>query len=327
MNLVALPARPYFKPWWRITREAARVSFHYGAETVVCEGQDAVSLLPRVVEFLDGRHSAEQIAAELPPAVRPLLGEALELFARHGLLLDGPPAGDDGPLEVRDALRFIAATQPGTTAPGQGAAALARLRAGIVGSSLVGAELARVLERLGAVAEPLAWDVPAEAQRFCDVVVAAPAAHELAELPEWNRRALAAGTTWLQVLPFDGSFAAVGPLYIPGETACYECFLHRRAANAADAAQFWAMQDTPAAYPSALPVDVALAGLTGLALLRWHLARDPALPGTFTALTIGGEVALSSHTVYRVPRCRACATVTLTAPVWPWFGEAGPWNG
>lgn len=324
MSLGELPPTPYLKPWWRITREAARVSFHYGADTIVCEGKDAVAVLPRVAELLDGRRSPERIAAELPPAARPLLGEALEFFARHGLLLAGPPV--DAPAEAREALHFVAATQPGASRLAEDAAALARLRVGIAGSSPAGTEVARVLERLGAAAEPVAWSAPVATYQGCDVIVVAPTAHELPELPEWNRQALTAGTIWLQVLPFDGAFAAVGPLYVPGETGCYECFLHRRAANVENAALFWAMQDTPAPYPSALPVDVALAGLIALALLRWHLRRDAGLPGTFTALEVAGEVGLSSHTVYRVPRCGACAAVEQVAPVWPWFEEAGPWN-
>ena len=85
------------------------------------------------------------------------------------------------------------------------------------------------------------------------------------------------------------------------------------------------MQETPAAYPSPLPVEMTLAGLTTLALLRWHLRRDPGLPGSFLALEINGEIALSNHVVYRVPRCKACASVHRVAPVLPWF-EARAWS-
>ena len=107
------------------------------------------------------------------------------------------------------------------------------------------------------------------------------------------------------MLPFDGRFAAIGPLYIPGETACYECFRHRRAANITYAPQFWAMQETPA---------------------PWHLRNDAGIPGNFQSLEFGGDITLGSHIVYRVPRCTACGSVEGVAPVLPWFEEVVQWS-
>ena len=64
-----------------------------------------------------------------------------------------------------------------------------------------------------------------------DLAVVAPSGDEMPLLPDWNVRALETGTAWLQVLPFDGSLAAVGPIYVPHESACYECYRLRRSAN------------------------------------------------------------------------------------------------
>ena len=54
---------------------------------------------------------------------------------------------------------------------------------------------------------------------------------ELEELDSWNRAANESGARWLPVLPYDGRFASVGPLVVPGQSCCYECVLRRRAAN------------------------------------------------------------------------------------------------
>ena len=35
-------------------------------------------------------------------------------------------------------------------------------------------------------------------------------------------------TPWSQVLPFNGRFAAIGPLFVPGQTCCAACFEQRR---------------------------------------------------------------------------------------------------
>ena len=64
-----------------------------------------------------------------------------------------------------------------------------------------------------------------------DLAIVAPSTDEVPLLPDWNVRALETGTVWLQVLPFDGSLAAVGPIYVPHESACYECYRLRRSAN------------------------------------------------------------------------------------------------
>ena len=321
MSAVTIPRTPYLKPWWRITREAARLTFHYGDNAILCEGK-AAALLPRVLALLDGLHTADEIAAQLGPNSRAFVDNALALFATHDLLIEGPPVPDEVPGELRDAVHFVAATQPWSTRLSDDSAALSALRVGVIGASRAALEVVRTLVELGTSADPLAWETPADALARTDVVVVAPSPAELPQLSAWNALALDARVTWLQVLPFDGRFASIGPLYVPGETGCYECFQYRRAANISYATQFWAMQSTPAPYPTALPVDLTLAGLVSLFLLRWHLRADPSLPGNFQALEINGEVTLGSHTVYRVPRCKACASVERVAPVLPWFEES-----
>lgn len=322
MSVATIPQTPYLKPWWRITREAARMTFHYGDDAILCEGK-AAAVLPRVLPLLDGHHTVDDIVAELGPNTRGFVDNVLTMFAGKGMIIEGPPVADDVPADQRNALHFVAATQPWPTSLSDDGAKLGTLRVGIAGNSDTAAEIARVLRRIGTAAETIGWNAPGEQLERVDVVIVAPSAAELPELTAWNALALAARTTWLQVLPFDGRFAAIGPLYIAGETGCYECFQHRRAANIPYSDQYWAMQSTPAPYPSALPVDVTLAGLVSLFLLRWQLRADANLPGAFHALEINGEVAITSHVVYRVPRCKACSTVEQVAPVLPWFEESG----
>lgn len=317
---------PLLKPWWRISYEATRVIFQYGDDVIVCEGKGAAFIVPRIVPLLDGEHNVDAIIAVLGAHTEPFVRKLLELFVTREMLIEGPPVPAGASVAARDAVHFVAATIPRYTALAADAANLAGLRAGIVGSSVAAAEAARSLTSLGATARVFGWEPARSDLEAVDLVLVAPTAAELPELAQWNERALAARATWFQVLPFDGRFAAIGPLYIPGETACYECFRHRRAANITYAPQFWAMQETPAPYPSALPLEQTLAGLATLSLLRWHLRNDAGIPGNFQSLEFGGDITLGSHIVYRVPRCTACGSVEGVAPVLPWFEEVVQWS-
>jgi bacteriocin biosynthesis cyclodehydratase domain-containing protein len=310
---------PYLKPWWRVTYEATCVTFHYGEQLVSCHGRAAIVLFPTLLPLLDGRHALDEVVGALGPVAAPAIRKALELLASRDLLIDGPSIADEIPAPVRDTVHFMAATRRMTRPMPADADRLTRLRVGVVGSSGTAREIARSLKAVGAKAHALAWTVPAQAIAACDLVVVAPSAAELPLLLDWNGRALRENTHWLQVLPHDGRFASVGPLYVPGETCCYECFCYRRASNVEYASEFWAMQTTAAPYPSTLPLELMLAGLVTLAVLRWHLRADEALPGQFQALEIGSDVTLSTHLVYRVPRCTACSTVGTVAPPLPWF--------
>jgi hypothetical protein len=49
----------------------------------------------------------------------------------------------------------------------------------------------------------------------------APSPADLPRLDSWNELALARGIRWLQVLPPNGRFAALGPLFVPDETSTH----------------------------------------------------------------------------------------------------------
>jgi bacteriocin biosynthesis cyclodehydratase domain-containing protein len=151
------------------------------------------------------------------------------------------------------------------------------------------------------------------------LAIVAPDAAELPSLSDWNEAALAARAPWLVVLPFDGRFAAVGPLFVPGETACYECYRIRRASNLAYPEEFWLLEQSRRPRPVAPALVSAVAGVAALVAMRWLVDRDAALPGLLAALEPGGFPTLSTHHVYRVPRCPACSETERVALAAPWF--------
>lgn len=316
MTELDVPALPYLAPWYRVATGVGKVVIEYGQRIVCLEGGAAERLLPVLLPLLDGTRTVAEIVVLLGEPVRPAIEHALGELVKHGLLRGGPPLADDVPRPVGGVAELIAALRPGNAPIGDAATALAACRVGVVGGGGAGVEVARLL-RMSAVEVERAERV----ETGFDLVVCAPAPGELPRLPELNEQALAARQPWLQILPFDGRYAAVGPLYLPGDTACYECFRLRRVANLEACDELALLERAPATYPSAPAVDAVLAGLAVQLALHWLALGDHYAPAAFYAFELLPTLSLDVHHVHRVPRCRACSDVEDVAPPLPWYKE------
>ena len=310
-----VPERPLLKPWYRLAVEDDRIVLEYAQSAVVFNGAATGRLLPALLPLLDGEHSFGDLVATLGEPAAPAIEQALELLAGHRLLTSSLPAGAD------DTLRFLLATDRRGADPADLAASVGHARVALAGSAGIGEELARVL-RCSGIRRIEHGSLSERPSGTPEIVVAAPAAEELHELDEWNRQCLSEGTTWLALLPCDGRVAPVGPLFVPGETACYDCFRIRRASTCGYAQEFWSLEGSPAEAPDALPLRRAVAGIAGWVILRWLVGRDASLPGVVHALEIGSSLALAAHHVWRVPRCPSCSDTSGVAPPAPWFDGA-----
>jgi len=228
--------------------------------------------------------------------------DVVRLLRPEGVVVEGPPVADE------EALREAAL---GRLAPSLAAHRLSRARVTLVGSGPLAEEAARVLPGRVRRAD---WDAPPRAE----IAVVAPSAMELPELAEWNERRVADGTTWLLVLPFNGRFATVGPLFVPGETCCHRCFVLRRASALPDPADFLALDLVRAAYPLGRSLAAALGGLASALASRWIARRDGAIAGAFFALELDDGLRLTRHRVLRVPRCDACSPTHGEPSPLPW---------
>lgn len=313
-----LPRRPALKPWYRLLPREENLLLQYGETVVSFEGGAVRRLLPALLPLLDGTRTLDEIVQIVGPPVRRAVEQALALLHEHGLLTEAA-AGASAEAEKRSA-EFLAATDPAGRTP---AALLAVIRAvciAVAGSGSLALEAASSLRRSGAGAvEQLAIDAPsAELDRF-HLAVVVPDGEELPSLSSWNEAALTAGLPWLQVLPFDGVFCAVGPLYKPGETGCYECFRIRRASNVDNGRDFLALQEIRARLPASACLEQTVAGLAATVALRWLAHQDHFLPGSWYALELGPQPALGAHVLYRVPRCPSCSGLGEAAQPLPWY--------
>ena len=200
-------------------------------------------------------------------------------------------------------------------APAVAAERLAGAAVGVVGSSPAGAEIARLLRAsgIGCVSRGR-W----KGSGRVDLAVVAPAADELDELDSWNRVANESGARWLPVLPYDGRFAAIGPLVVPGESCCYECVLRRREANLEYGEHLREIERAPIAARADPAFETFVAALAAHLALRWIGGQDGSLPGVLYAVEARPVLSLGEHPVLRVPRCPVCSPVERLAAPLPW---------
>jgi bacteriocin biosynthesis cyclodehydratase domain-containing protein len=311
-----IPHRPLLKPWYRTAREERRLVFEYGQSVVVLEGRAAARLLPALLPLLDGARTAEEVAAAFDEPLRPAVLRALATLAERGLLTEGPAVTEtsQGALDTAELLAAL-----GEAPPADVHERLAGTRLAVLGASPAAELIVETLRAsgVGSLVRPRDWIEACE----LDAAVVAPCGRELTLLAQWNERALRTATAWLQVLPFDGRAAVVGPLYVPGETCCYECYLRRRMSVVDYPDELRLLERVDAPYPPAPALETVAAGLAAFGVLRWLAAGDGFLPGFLYLLEFDDTFALSGHVVYRVPRCPVCARVAgAAAPPLPWHG-------
>ena len=313
-NHVDIPARPLLKPWLRRAAGETSLTLEYGGEAICLEGKAVSLLVPPVLRLLDGTRTPADLEECFEHALRPAVRRVVAVLAEHGALVDGPPV--DGPDPDATAAALMHSALYDDLTPSEALERVAEAEVEVVGAGAVAEHVTCLLRKSGALlTRRVAWE---EAGTVGELVVAAPAAAEQAALAAWNEHALERHVEWLQVLPFNGLFAAVGPLYVPGETCCYECYQRRRASNVAYPDEFWRLERQPALFPTAPPATAMMAGLAATTVLRWLVARDPRAAGVLLALELDPCPHIGEHVVLRVPRCSACGPAGGLPDPLPW---------
>lgn len=338
MAETSLPEFPQIAPWYEYAVERDRVTLRHGDGAVVFQGRAASDFLPTLFDWLDGRHTVDEVSQIIGPVVRPALDNALSQLAQHGLLVQGPGPDAPGNLWRERTATALSEATANSISPADVAQLLSRTHATVIGDGAVATEITRLFTRSGvstvravgedeAVAKLDRADLPADSQHL---VVVAPALTHAQVLGDVNRWALRSEVPWTQVLPYDGTYAVVGPTFLPTETGCYHCFRLRRRSQldflpeqrALDAAADAGLVRATSAWSGA-GQDAAIAGLA-LHLVLWSV-----LPATLAARPLAGRsytlgwgatgMSLTEHRLFRVPRCRDCSRVRDLGIPQPWF--------
>jgi ribosomal protein S12 methylthiotransferase accessory factor len=136
------------------------------------------------------------------------------------------------------------------------------------------------------------------------------------ELADINREANTQGIPWLLVKP-TGVEPYVGPLFVPGQTACWECLAARLKGNLKVEQAVGQMEGSVTIIPSAggcvPPGEQAILGLAALELAKYIvLAEHKYIEGNLITVDLNKFVP-QSHPVQRLPQCPACGEAALSA--------------
>jgi bacteriocin biosynthesis cyclodehydratase domain-containing protein len=304
---VALPDRPLLVPWIRpVDMGDGLIELRADATFYPLRHELLGAAFRAVSDRLDGARTVDAIVAELPEGVAPAtVVFLLKTLRAVGLLLDAAELdGED--TDRRDRMLFLSHF---TAEPANVARRLAAATVRIAGPEPLAARLADRVRAAGcgdvALTQPEG--------EVADLVLACSDAPAHGLFAAINARALETGTPWLRIA-CHGATAWLGPLVVPGETACLTCLEAREQANARG---------------SGVPIDLesgTIGAFTPLHdLLIAHGTAEAArfLGGFAAAGTLGSMYELTAaspearrHVVLRDPTCSACGAL--------WAGPGAP---
>lgn len=281
------PARPRLHPWRTVLRaDHNRILLSADAWTPLTPADSAA--VRRTATALDGTLTWQQVAAD------PHLSRGLTLLLRHGALVDAdevPPGAPDARRLLDRARLTLAAT--GAAGPGATVARRPSRTVLVFGGGGIGQELAAGLARCGLDARKAGPRTEADG----DDVAVAVGHRPWSQIQRWA----AMGISHLAVSPRAAS-VRVGPLVVPGETACLQCLhlarLERRPHWRTVSGQ---LDDRPLPQPDPVLVQhaVATAARQLVALLQHD--SSPAC-GAYWEVTLT-DVAARRVPVARHPQC------------------------
>jgi bacteriocin biosynthesis cyclodehydratase domain-containing protein len=144
---------------------------------------------------------------------------------------------------------------------------------------------------------------------FCSVVVAlASPVRPRTSLATINAACVDSGLTWLPI-SFEGATAYVGPLVVPGTSACLDCH-----AGADDvtleyrAGTYRELEGQPPTPPAAYGAHEFGLSLATVVLARWILDHDPHLPGRQFSIALR-DLTVSRAWWRRETVCATCGDI------------------
>lgn len=274
-----------------------------------------------------GARPSELIAAVGGDAQAVMDGLIAALRQRR-LLVEAPDRGDRDASDVHEGVFYWSFGTSATAVRER----LGGRRIAVFGYNHIGTALATALEALGfgtvtLVDHPLLRNLSladgegplaisheewAEADELpdCLVLTSDVGGPDLAR--EWNAFCVGNGVSFYPVLISD-QIGLAGPLVLPGQSACYECFALRERAASSDMAMHRAT-DTLAYFsqPSfgfVRPIAHAVAALAATELLKYY---SQALPGGNIGRFVEIDLlapSLETRRVLKLPRCPICGPV------------------
>ena len=134
------------------------------------------------------------------------------------------------------------------------------------------------------------------------------------DLADHNQKALSSGRPWILAKPV-GTTLWIGPIFVPGQTGCWQCLASRLRANRPVESLIEKHRSesfsTPASVASLPSTQQTAINLTATYVARW-IAQEPEHPLLGRILTVNSVTLESqSHTLVKIPQCESCGELVL----------------
>lgn len=332
-----IPVRPLFHPWGTVVESDDSIIVRHAQRAVVFKGPGAKHLIPNLIGYLDGLHSKNEVVRNFPPNQRDAVLAALDRLVGHHLVVDLEGVDPDS----AHGAAFRTALSLSETL--SGSLAISKIIRNLTATSI---ELISDLDNADSLCNLLSEtgfgrvtlhgiDSLDDVKFTCNptsILVVAPSTPNSTTLNIANERALATRQTWTHILPYDGTFATIGPLYVPNETGCYRCFQIRRRSVLETLAEQRAVDESEQYLKGGLMNEWTSLGqeltawgifthLLSMEALRVDWVPSPLAAHVHTVEWMGRSVRTKRHRLFRVPRCPVCGPLDLGVPQ-PWFDKS-----
>lgn len=299
---------PALAPWFTSAFEGDRATFKHGDMVAFMEGPAVSRYVAPVATLLDGRRSVEEIsqASDLDvDHVRRVIAK----LENASLIIDGeriPRAS-----ATLEAASVAASCWGQLVDVGEAAHRLESSRVAVLGSDRVARLVGQQLVEMGLACSVVSRDGVGAAlvdeARGADLLILGPSSVQTIARSV-NAQLYEAQTAWLPVFPFNGRYVEIGPLIVPPDSGCFECFLLRRQANVTYSAEVYDFAASASADRARdyAPLAHASAATAAFVAHQWLAVRHPEMPGV-SYLERAGSWERETHHLLRVPRCPVCS--------------------
>lgn len=282
-------------------------------EVLFLSGESCDLVLPWLIPCLDGRStlaSLEQLAAERHAGAA--LREILDCVEDHRLLEMVDGVKDTAGIELTAAIEALGGDSR------QLVPMLATKNVAVLGNSPLASRVAASLCSQGF--DRVDLNDPESPLREDAFVIAVETDCSTRQLEAINTWAISGRHPWMLVAAWNGR-VLVGPIFIPGETACYDCYRRRLASHRAHLEAHRALQEWRLIQPAPTEPEPLLPAIAQLAAAHAALELFHFVTAVRPARTVGrvlvlhpADAGLTTEPVLRIPWCEACALVADGVP-------------
>jgi bacteriocin biosynthesis cyclodehydratase domain-containing protein len=319
-----------------------------GCSEIKISGKGAAQVLKTILTATTGSGSTkEEISERFPVAHRPVVNSLIDqLLARRILIsIDAMPRDGDGESSLD--IFYWHFGDPAVEITGR----LNRRRIAVLGVNCISRQLvssfsASGMESFEIVDDPMLrnlrlfdesgmlkgdhwqasfklprnleeWQNKIDIQPLACLVATSDFGDQL-QMRKWNEFCVRNNTQFLPVV-LKNLVGYVGPLIVPGETACFECLRARQNSHFEDPAVQRASEDAAFEGQSVAGFHPSMASILGdIAALELTKFYSGVLPSTKVGTMIEVNLLISKMTcrrVLKVPRCSVCSPLKSRSPV------------